>query len=87
MINSGAIMVCALLVKNGRAIKDLIDFYKKATDASIIQVDQELYNEEKLTGHTNHALTSLMLAKRVLPQYETEKKTKQAADEALDLYF
>lgn len=36
MINSGAIMVCALLVKNGRAIKDLIDFYKKATDASII---------------------------------------------------
>ena len=67
MINSGAIMVCALLVKNKKTINDLKEFYRKSTDEAIVEVDNELYKEEKLTGHTNHALTSLMLAKRVLP--------------------
>lgn len=87
MVNAGAIMVCALLVKNGKDVKDIIDFYCIATTAKGVDFDENLYEEEKLTGHTNHALTSLMLANRAFPPYENETKTKQAADKALNLYF
>lgn len=76
MVNAGAIMVCALLVKNGKGIQDIIDFYKIATTENDVKVDENLFMEEKLTGHTNHALTSLMLANRAFPQYENASKTK-----------
>ncbi len=31
MDNPGAIMVCALLVKHGKNVNDIINFYKKST--------------------------------------------------------
>lgn len=31
MINAGALMVCALLVKQNKTVKDIIEFYKKIT--------------------------------------------------------
>ena len=67
MVNAGAIMTCACIVNQGKGINDLIEFYKKATSTDVVEVDKELYVEEKETGYTNHALTSLMLANRAFP--------------------
>ena len=44
-------------------------FFKKATGAEVVEIDEELYREEKATGYTNHALTSLMLANDAFPTY------------------
>ena len=35
MVNAGAIMVCALLVKHGKGIDDLVRFYEKVTDTKV----------------------------------------------------
>jgi len=40
-----------------------------------VTIDHELYAEEKETGYTNHALTSLMLANNAFPVYETPELT------------
>ncbi len=67
MVNAGAIMTCAILILNNKNIDDVMEFYKKSTGAAVVEVDQELYREEKATGYTNHALTSLMLANSAFP--------------------
>jgi glutaminase len=67
MVNAGAIMVSALLVYHGKTIADLQEFYKRATNATSAEIDIPLYKEEALTGHTNHALKSLMLANNAFP--------------------
>lgn len=67
MVNAGAIMTCAILVLNNKHINDVMEFYKKATGSSVVEIDKELYREEKSTGYTNHALTSLMLANSAFP--------------------
>ncbi len=59
-------MVCALLVHNNKTLDDVIKFYKDASTYDC-ELDEELYLEEKLTGYTNHALTSLMLANGAFP--------------------
>lgn len=87
MVNAGAIMTCGLLVKQGKTIQDVMNFYQKATDADNVEIDQELYRDEKATGFTNHALTSLMLANNAFPLYSTSNETRDKAEEALDLYF
>jgi glutaminase len=55
-----------------------MDFYRKATLIpelleSQIGYDEQLYREEKITGHMNHALTQLMLANKVFPVYKSEE--------------
>jgi glutaminase len=67
MVNAGAIMVCSLIVNQGKDINDLIEFYERASDCPAPVLDENLYQEEKLTGYNNHALTSLMLAKNCFP--------------------
>lgn len=32
MVNAGAIMVCSLITHQGKNIKDLMDFYQRASD-------------------------------------------------------
>ena len=68
MVNAGAIMVCTLLVNEGKSMKDFQNFFKKASSAERADIDQPLYLEESMTGTTNHALRSLMLANRVFPE-------------------
>lgn len=87
MINAGAIMVCALLTKLGKSIDDILRFYESATSSSHVEIDTELYLDEKATGYSNHALTSLMLANKAFPKYDSHVDTKGKADQALDLYF
>ena len=84
MVNTGAIMVCALIIAEGKGLKDLVAFYGKASGQRQVEVDQHLYEEESITGHKNHALKSLMLANNVFPG---TSDVKQLADSALDLYF
>jgi hypothetical protein len=40
-----------------------------------------------MTGHTNHALKSLMLANNAFPEKETIEETKSIADNGLEFYF
>ena len=40
-----------------------------------------------MTGSTNHALRSLLLANGAFPEQETFEKTKKLADDGLDWYF
>lgn len=87
MVNAGAIMVCAVLVKQGKNLQDVLDFYARACNADNILIDDECYTGEKATGFNNFALTYLMLAKGAFPQYENETMTKVKNEEALDLYF
>ena len=67
MVNAGAIMVCGLIRNLGKDINDIMSFYKVASSVEEIKLDTILYLEEKLTGYTNHALTSLMLANSAFP--------------------
>ena len=41
MINTGAIMVCALLVKNGKKIEDVVNFFSKASNTQNVEVDYD----------------------------------------------
>ena len=41
LINSGAIMVCALLVKHNKKLEDILEFYKRATCIENIEVDYD----------------------------------------------
>lgn len=50
-------------------------------------IDIPLYKEEALTGHTNHALKSLMLANSAYPKKDSIEETKNMADAGLDYYF
>ena len=59
----------------------------KATNAKSAEIDIPLYKDEALTGHTNHALKSLMLANNAFPSGESIEETKRVADEGLDFYF
>lgn len=67
MVNTGAIMICALIVQQGKNINDVREFFERASDCQPPILDENLYREEKLTGYTNHALTSLMLANKAFP--------------------
>ena len=80
-------MVSALLVYHGKTIADLQEFYKRATNATTAEIDIPLYKDEALTGHTNHALKSLMLANNAFPHGENVEEIKRVADEGLDFYF
>ena len=87
MVNAGAIMVTTLLANEGKTILDFQNFFMRASSSERADVDVALYKEESLTGSTNHALKSLMLAKGVFPKKETFEKTIKLADQGLDFYF
>ena len=67
MVNAGAIMTCAVVISKGKKLEDILEFYSKATDQKKRRIDYELYKEEELTGHTNHALKYLMSANMSFP--------------------
>lgn len=67
MVNAGAIMVCSAIIAQGKGLDDLLDFWKRASNATEAVVDAALYCDEKATGYSNHALTSLMLARGKFP--------------------
>ena len=41
IIDSGAIIICALIIKNGKTIYDLINLYKKITLSKKIEIDHK----------------------------------------------
>lgn len=80
-------MVCALIVDKGFKIQDLLDFYQRASGQNEVVIDEPLFRDEKLTGYTNHALTSLMMANTAFPSRSTPEETKSFCEESLDFYF
>jgi glutaminase len=68
MLNSGAIMTCALLVIEGKTIEDFQDFFMAASSSSRADIDLPLYKEVLMTTTRDHALRSIMLAKNCYPQ-------------------
>ena len=87
MVNAGAILVCTLLMNEGKTVKDFQNFYKKAASTERADIDLPLYLEEQLTGTTNHALKSLMLANKAFPMKETFELTSKLAEDGLNWYF
>lgn len=87
MVNTGAIMVCTLLVNEGKTIEDIQNFYRRASNADRADIDLPLYKEESLTGNANHALRSLMLSLDAYPKKGNYSATKKQADDGLDWYF
>lgn len=43
MVNAGAIMVCAVLVKEGKTLQDILDFYGRSCNADNLTIDEECY--------------------------------------------
>lgn len=64
-------MTCTLLVNEGMTIEDFQNFYMRGSSAKRADIDLPLYKEEAMTGTTNHALRSLMLANDVYPKQTT----------------
>lgn len=64
-----------------------MEFFQKASSTPEVHIDENLYYEEKLTGYTNHALTSLMLANKAFPAKGAPEIQKAFADASLDMYF
>lgn len=71
MVNAGAIMVSTVLVNEGKSVMDFQNFFMRASSSERADIDVALYKEESLTGSTNHALKSLMLANGAFPKKET----------------
>lgn len=96
MINAGAIMTSALyeqdLSPDERVQKmlgtwgDLMDTRRpqaaRASAPPVPEVDTDVRDSEKSTGHNNRSMVYAMLAKGLFP-----KKTEKDALEALDIYF
>lgn len=80
-------MVSTLLVHHGKTIKDLQEFYLRGSSAKEATIDIQLSLDEALTGHTNHALKSLMLANGAYPTKASHEEKKQLADDGLEFYF
>lgn len=54
-------------------MEDIVDFFKLVSNTENVEIDYNLAYEEKITGHSNHALSSLMLSNNVFPKYENPK--------------
>ena len=42
MINAGAIMVCALLVRENKKLEDIVAFYSRGSSTPNVEVDYDL---------------------------------------------
>jgi glutaminase len=84
MVNVGAILVCSLLINEGKTIEDLQAFYKRASSAKRADIDYPLFKDESLTGFTNHALRSLLLSKNAYPPQKNFEATKNSQTTALN---
>ncbi len=79
MINAGAITSTSLVVGAGAAEREqrVVDFYGRFAGRSL-EVDADVYESERDTGHRNRAIGHMLRAFGVL---------EDDPDEALDLYF
>jgi glutaminase len=79
MINAGAITSTSLVAGDSAAERErrIVDFYGRFAGRSL-EVDLEVYESERDTGHRNRAIGHMLRAFGVL---------EDGPDEALDLYF
>jgi glutaminase len=79
MINAGAITSASLVAGDSAAERErrVVDFYGRFAGRSL-EVDMEIYESERDTGHRNRAIGHMLRAFGVL---------EEDPDEALDLYF
>jgi glutaminase len=79
LINSGALVICDLLIselENPR--DDLLEFIRKISVQPRIDYNEKVYQSEKATGHRNRAMVHLMKSFGTI---------KNDTEEVLDLYF
>lgn len=80
LINAGAIAVCDLI--NGKSVRKkverIIEFISMITGNSLIEIDSEIYESEKESGHRNRALAHFLKDLGLL----TGK-----VDDVLEIYF
>ena len=54
-------------------MEDIVEFFKLVSNTENVEIDYNLAYEEKITGHSNHALSSLMLSNNAFPKYDNPK--------------
>ena len=79
MVNAGAITVAGLLSNHlgSEAFSYILDRYSRAAGRPL-QLEEDVYRSELLTGHRNRAIGHLLLSVRAI---------EEPVDAALDLYF
>jgi len=79
MINSGAIVVCDILISHLQQPKlELIEFIRKLSDNPEIQYNEKVAESENNSGHRNRSLIHLM---------KSFDNIQNPIEEVLDLYF
>ncbi len=86
LVDSGAILVCALIVREGKNINDIINFYKRITLSKKTEIDFELSSQLQILAPSDATLTNLMLAKNKFPKYNKDTETMEKTLEAVVLY-
>jgi glutaminase len=80
MINAGAIALCTLI--KGQTYNEkfarLLDFTKKLTNNSALEINRSVYQSEKATGNKNRALAYMLKAYNIIDA---------DVEELLDFYF
>jgi glutaminase len=79
MVNAGAITIAGLIYDHlgDEAYEFILDRFSKAAGRQL-QLNEDVYKSELLTGHRNRAIGHLLLSVQAI---------KEPVDQALDLYF
>jgi len=62
-------MICSLIIEKNKGINDIVEFYKKASNTSNIDIDYDLSVHLKSEGHRVAAIANLMLSKGIFPKF------------------
>lgn len=80
LINAGAIVIADILLERfgNKTIQKYLEFVRRSTGNDKIQIDKEVYDSEKATGHANYAFAHYMKA---------HGNIINKVDDVLDIYF
>lgn len=86
LTDAGGIILCALVLRAGKKIADILKFYKQITFSKKVEIDFELSEKYKFTRISDQTLMNLMLASKKFPIYETHDETMEKALLALQMF-
>ncbi|MGL4402186.1 MAG: glutaminase A [Fusobacteriaceae bacterium] len=80
MINAGAIEICSMIKGETAEVRfaRILDFFRKISENPCLDINQEIYEGEKLTGNRNRAMGYLLKAEGLI---------EGDVEDALDIYF
>ncbi|MGL4534825.1 MAG: glutaminase A [Fusobacteriaceae bacterium] len=79
MINAGAIEVCSMIKGEGqKRFERVLDFFKIISENPTLEINQEIYEGEKLTGNKNRSMGYFLKGENLIDG---------DVEEALEIYF